>query len=731
MKRLALTFLRLIAPGIVLFTVTPAFGQAETLDLKALAKKARPAVMLLVVSDATGKEIGTGTGFLVSSDGKLVTNYHVIEKAASAIAKAENGGLFHVEGVLASDQKNDLVLLKIKGKDLPFLTLGNGDKIEVGTRISVIGSPLGLEGTLSEGIVSALREVVGDRKLVQVTAAISPGSSGSPLLNSAGEVIGVARALLREGQALNFAVPVDRVTFLLAVAKKVGTPQSLDKVRKTEGFDAELEAVELAGAAEDWVDMLKQAKGLVSRYPNEHLAHYALGYAYDRLKFSDEAIAAFQQVTRIRPDLAFGWYAVGYHCDKTGRKEEAISAYRQALKCDPNYAAAWHALGLIQVQEGRTEDAIAAFKEAIKLKPEDVDAWNALADCYGASSKYVDEALHAYLLLTKLTPDSDTTWAKLGACYALKGKHDEAFQAFQTAAKVKPDSQTPWAALAGYLEFRNQREQALQVLLQGTKDYPKSGGVRFVLGSYLLRLGQQKEAIASFQEAAERSPDPVNSWIGIGTCYSVSNQFEQAIQYFGRASKLKPDSIEAWSGLALSYYQAEKWDEADSALRFLATLQADEASTWCYLGWCNIFRGKIDEAHSIARKAIATHSTKLTEVANLAELLLALGKLEDYRLVVGRFPAELEQLHGGAMMLYFRALELFQLENSDGLRGLVSGFVAKASPGKKKYLGNWSLNEVRQLISRKTDSPRKRCLLTFIRLLNGEITPAEALKQME
>ncbi|MBM3862307.1 MAG: hypothetical protein FJ395_22010 [Verrucomicrobia bacterium] len=92
-------------------------AQTEIIDLKALAKKARPAVMLLVVSDANGKEIATGTGFLVSSDGKLITNFHVIEKAASAVAKAENGGLFPVEGVLASDPKNDLVLLKIKGKD--------------------------------------------------------------------------------------------------------------------------------------------------------------------------------------------------------------------------------------------------------------------------------------------------------------------------------------------------------------------------------------------------------------------------------------------------------------------------------------------------------------------------------------------------------------------------------------------------------------------------------------
>src|ERR1017187_4326170 len=193
----------------------------ETIDLKALAKRARPAVMLLVVSDATGKEIVTGTGFLVSGDGKLITNHHVIENGAGAIAKAENGGLFTVEGVLADDPKNDLVLLKLKGKDLPFLPLGNSEKIEVGTRIAVIGSPLGLEGTLSEGIVSAMRDLMGDMPVLQITAAISLGSSGSPVMNANGEVVGVAKALMQEGQALNFAVPAGPARALVANGQKI------------------------------------------------------------------------------------------------------------------------------------------------------------------------------------------------------------------------------------------------------------------------------------------------------------------------------------------------------------------------------------------------------------------------------------------------------------------------------------------------------------------------------
>lgn len=169
----------LLFAGIALFVVSlnTAFTQTESIDLRALAKKARPAVLLLAVSDETGTEVATGTGFLVSNDGKLITNHHVVKNASAGLAKAENGGLFPIEGILADDPTNDLVLLKIAAKDLPFLQLNDKAKVEVGARVAVIGSPLGLEGTLSEGIVSALRDGAGEVKLFQMTAAISPGSS--------------------------------------------------------------------------------------------------------------------------------------------------------------------------------------------------------------------------------------------------------------------------------------------------------------------------------------------------------------------------------------------------------------------------------------------------------------------------------------------------------------------------------------------------------------------------
>jgi len=188
----------------------------EAPDLRALAKQTRPAVYLLVLQDEDGKTIGAGTGFLVSSDGLLVTNQHVVAEAHTIIAKAENGGLFPVTRIVATDPRNDLALIQFNAKDLPFLALAPDGSAEAGTRISIIGSPLGLEGTLTEGIVSARRRLPKEKRdVLQISAPISQGSSGSPVLDSQGRVIGVASFLLQDGQALNFASPSEQLRKLL------------------------------------------------------------------------------------------------------------------------------------------------------------------------------------------------------------------------------------------------------------------------------------------------------------------------------------------------------------------------------------------------------------------------------------------------------------------------------------------------------------------------------------
>lgn len=193
--------------------------QPDKKDIPTLTRDSVKSVVLIVALEA-GQQVVQGSGFLVSSDGKVVTNYHVIDGAESVYVKFGNGAYYAIEGVIAEDTAKDLAILKLQasGTDFPFLRLGDSDQLQIGEEVIAIGSPRSLEGTVSNGIVSRLEE--DDKnglKLIQTTVPISHGSSGGALLNMSGEVIGVTSYTLNaSGQGLNFAIPASYLKRLLA-----------------------------------------------------------------------------------------------------------------------------------------------------------------------------------------------------------------------------------------------------------------------------------------------------------------------------------------------------------------------------------------------------------------------------------------------------------------------------------------------------------------------------------
>jgi formylglycine-generating enzyme required for sulfatase activity len=201
---------------------------------RTIAKQTFPSVVLLVLEQVDGKTISQGSGFFVRSD-VVVTNYHVIAEATRGVAKiVGKDTAYPLAGVVAASQALDLALVKVSGASAPTLPLGAEAEVAVGDEVYVAGNPRGLEGTFSQGIVSATR-ATRERHLLQITAPISPGSSGGPVLNSKGAVIGVAVSSLRDSQNLNFAVAVGEVHRLLT---QVGPVQPFPSQQKPPIFAA-------------------------------------------------------------------------------------------------------------------------------------------------------------------------------------------------------------------------------------------------------------------------------------------------------------------------------------------------------------------------------------------------------------------------------------------------------------------------------------------------------------
>jgi hypothetical protein len=220
----AVVFAMFLSKGIL-------FSQVPSKTANAMYERAKEAIVKVEGYDpCSGKQSWQGTGFVVASDGKILTNYHVIRNSKQLTVRLANGDAFDNVEVMDVDVRRDIAFLKIKAVDLRTLQLSVSSNVVRGDNVLALGNPLGYEGVLSTGIISGFFQEDGFRFLL-TTAPISPGSSGGPLLNERGEVIGITTATRADGQNLNFVVPIDYVRGMVASPQ---LPRPLQEVYRPE-----------------------------------------------------------------------------------------------------------------------------------------------------------------------------------------------------------------------------------------------------------------------------------------------------------------------------------------------------------------------------------------------------------------------------------------------------------------------------------------------------------------
>jgi len=177
---------------------------AQELSAEDLFKLMSPSVVLIEVFNESGERTGTASGFVANENGAVITNYHVVRGAHSANVHLQDGSTIPVQGVVGSDPYRDVAIIKVSNLTAKPLTLGDSEHVQVGDKVIAIGSPLALQNTVSDGLVSGIRN-----GLIQTSTPISPGSSGGPFFNTRGEVVGIAVAGIATAENLNFAVPIN------------------------------------------------------------------------------------------------------------------------------------------------------------------------------------------------------------------------------------------------------------------------------------------------------------------------------------------------------------------------------------------------------------------------------------------------------------------------------------------------------------------------------------------
>jgi len=299
---------------------------AADVDLKSIYARARPGVVLITTSNPSGVSIALGTGFAVADGKKIVTNLHVIQGATTVNIKTGDNRQYETTHVFGYDVVHDLAVLDCP-VPLPQLRLSE-EQPSVGDVILTIGNPQGLEGSLSEGLVSGLRQLQGST-VYQISAAISPGSSGGPLLNQRGEVIAVTSFAVRGGENLNFAIPIRYVSPLLGETSKTSISALAPENSSQRPFKDEVKRLWNQGLK---TLARKKAAEFVEQHPNDRAA---TRYVADLMFFSadwDAAIRLYETTIDLNPesslDRNYCWLAIALAHRCMNRYDESLSAFQ-------------------------------------------------------------------------------------------------------------------------------------------------------------------------------------------------------------------------------------------------------------------------------------------------------------------------------------------------------------------------------------------------------------------
>ncbi len=456
---------------------TGATQPAAPLSPQEVFQRVSPSVFVVEALDSQGKVVAFGSGVAVAPN-QVVTNQHVVEDGIQV--RVRRGQQTWMAVVTHANTGQDLCRLRVEGLQARPAEVRNSVGLAVGERVYAIGAPQGLELTFSEGVISALRNVSTGR-IIQTTAPISEGSSGGGLFDARGKLVGVTTLMLLEGQNLNFALPGE---WIAAIG---GSP-----------------------------------------VPPDH-----------------------SPASRQGNQQALLWFVRGFEHDEKGEYDQAIQAWREAIRLKPDDAEAWHNLGVTYRNLQQHDQALQAYREAIRLKPDLAEAWNNLGNTYGKLQQN-DQAIRALREAIRLQPDYALAWNNLGYTYHRLARYDQAIQACREAIRLKPDLVAAWNNLGNTYGKLRQNDQAIRALREAIRLQPDYVEAWYNLGNTHYQLQQNDQAIRAYREAIRLQPDP-DAWYNLGTTYTRVQRYDQAIQAYREAIRLKPDYAAAWNNLGVAY----------------------------------------------------------------------------------------------------------------------------------------------------------------------------------
>ena len=521
---------------------------AQELNAEQIYEKYNDAVVMIKSIGFNGKLKGQGSGIIINDSGYVVTNYHNF-KESERILIEHFGKQYSGDLIVGADIIRDLLIIKLKGNQFPSIKQADLSKVRVGQKIFTLGSPWGLENTLSEGIISKIGYYPQfNRNYIQFTAPISPGSSGGAVINSRGELIGISSAGVVPGQNLNLAIPVDEIKNVNLIS--INDKQSIKLLSLYyRGINAQ--------DADEYSKSIGIFKEFINIDSNHAPIYYNLGLAYEYLEEPDSAIFYFELTIKKNPQFALAYSELGLIYTSLGDYTKAESLYNKAIHLNPKLSNAYSNMGGMYLYKEEYDKGIFYSEKALVLNKYYDGTYNNLAVAH-QSLKEFEKALDYINKGLIINPGSDLCYLTLARINREMGDYYKAIDNFLKVIEIDKNIIKAFIELGNtYLEVE-EYDNAFKYFNRAI--YTHKNSKKKIIG----------DISTGYNELAQ-------TYFGLGRVYVNRRDFKKASKYFQDCIKVDSNVVAAYAALALTYREKK---DTSNALFFFEKAVSKDTSLW-------------------------------------------------------------------------------------------------------------------------------------------------------
>jgi tetratricopeptide (TPR) repeat protein len=486
-------------------------------------EKVRGSVVVVKSLNAEGKATMQGSGVKLPS-GRIITNFHVVKEGSSFLVG--QGGHFVPATIYAADAQKDLCLLEAPSLKVRNITLGRASSLKVGANVYAVGSPEGLELSLSGGLVSQLHGTAPP--IIQTTAAISHGSSGGGLFNPKGHLVGITTSSYEAGQNLNFALPVEWAEQL-----KPGTPPVSAAPSEGEWLTHSMKLSD----GKNWAELLIWSQKWVRARERDPLAWEHLANAYFWLDHYNEAVDASRQAVKLDPNSSSAWLTLSLSAGFLNHREEKDEAYRHYQWASnqqqmdhakdierENRRMEWFEKSSSLSREGKWPEMIGLYQQWAAECKDDPSPWEFLGLGY-LEHNQVNQALKTFLDGTRFFPNEKDLWTGLGKTYDKLNRPNDAIEAYRNVVVLWSEHAGVWFELGEVLrkhhrqnESKNAYQRVISIWRSQIKTtLPEDRGLIdwSMLAMSYYYTGDRKAALEAVQELRKLDPAEADKLINL------------------------------------------------------------------------------------------------------------------------------------------------------------------------------------------------------------------------